>query len=428
MSNTIPLNLFHLTMQVINIYLYLNYFFKTRIGTIKKTLSFCIAYMFFRMLLKTYLEVPIMLILYDIAGFIVISCRYKSTFIKRFYYAMFMVTMFTLTQSLVALMVPYQSSSLLYVTMESSPAVAIYSEIINFLIITVLLIIKKANKVPDMDLVVRSALIYVPVTSIFIVSTIYDVKEISSEIKIIILILILELNFLVFYFFNNMTMYFQNRHKSKEWRQQSASYEHELEIMQANFKNMRIMKHDIKNHMTVLYGLLSSGKNEECLQYMKKIDESLCSEHQLANSQNITVDSIINFKLYELEQSDAKLSVNLQISESLPISSFDISTILGNLLDNAITGVKTSSTKPYLSISIRQMKGMLNIIIKNSFNGVNKEENGKLLSSKREFCEPGTGMESIQNVVDKYNGLFSYEAAGNMFTAKAMIYLYKSLD
>ncbi|MFV0465280.1 MAG: sensor histidine kinase [Lachnospiraceae bacterium] len=423
MGKELAMTLFHIIIQAANVYIYLKYYFKDKIrGRKFEVMAFAI-YICLRIILKMEVSQPLVLIIYDIISFIGISYCYKSSFIRRLFYSTFTIMIFTLTHSIISLMVPYYHSSLMEIITEQTTTVAIYSEIVNLMIILMLMLLRKVKNVSNMDLVARCGLVYVPAITIFILGSIYNVAGISTIVKIIILILLIELNFLCLYFFNNITNYCENLFQSRGLRQQAISYEHELAIMQENFKNISILKHDMKNHLSVLYGLVESNQNEECLEYLRKTTALLESEKVFANSKNIVIDSIINFKLYELSRSNAEIEVNICVSPELSVSSFDITSILGNLLDNAIEAATVCEENKYLYIGIKQMKGMLEITVRNSFDGTIREKEGSMLSRKRSYKMAGTGMERIQNLVDKYNGVMTIKADGFIFVTKIMIYL-----
>lgn len=69
---------------------------------------------------------------------------------------------------------------------------------------------------------------------------------------------------------------------------------------------------------------------------------------------NIYLDSIINFKLSEAEQLGTKLQYRVEAASDQVIDPRDLTIILGNLLDNAITAVTSVSNKTIHFYTVKQ--------------------------------------------------------------------------
>lgn len=57
---------------------------------------------------------------------------------------------------------------------------------------------------------------------------------------------------------------------------------------------------------------------------------------EYARSGNVMIDGILNLKLQEAERSGIDVKLELSVPEKVNVASFDMSVILGNLMDNAI--------------------------------------------------------------------------------------------
>ena len=65
----------------------------------------------------------------------------------------------------------------------------------------------------------------------------------------------------------------------------------------------------------------------------------------------------------------------IDLPAELNISSFDMTVILGNLLDNAIEALRQSENKRLL-LSMKLTRGIVRIDIENSYNPKQKKESG----------------------------------------------------
>jgi len=352
-----------------------------------------------------------------------LSFNYKSAFKKRVFIVSFIYVVFTMTNGISALMVPTYNPSLFTPSIQYSFYGSVLSKIMNLSIIFAFILMRKNKDKVDLAMIIKGTFALMPLSSLFVLILIYEASNISVAFKIISIILAMGLNFIMFYIFNNLASYFENEWQTRELKQRTIFYENELLLIQKNLTNMRILKHDLQNHLSVIFGLVKQNKNEECTEYLEEIYSLLSPDRAIAKSGNVVIDSIINFKLYELARNKTKITVNLKIPSEISIPSFDIATIIGNLVDNAIEGTMTINENRFITVSITQSKGMLRLKVQNSFDGVIKRDGKKIFSRKRGFATIGTGMERVLKVIRTYDGLLEYDVHNNIFTVNALIYL-----
>lgn len=410
-------------MQTFILYLYLTSFFKDKKSSCIVEKTSYVLYIIIRIIIKLWLRVPLVMGLYILVGILLLSFNYKSSFLKRIFYVSFIYLIFTITKGVPALILPTYNPSLFSDTIEYSLYASITSQLLDLFIIFGFMLIRKINGRTSLEMIINGTMIYIPISTFFVLTIIYEASCITIILKLICVFLALMLNFVVFYVFNRLTSYFESEWHSRELKQQTMFYENELNLIQNNFKNIRILKHDLQNHLSVIFGLVKQDKNEECIEYLEEINSLLSADKAIAKSGNVVIDSIINFKLYELERNQTHLTISLKIPTEINIPSFDIATIVGNLIDNAIDGTMSTSENRFIAVSIIQNRGMLVLRIQNSFDGVIKKANGKIFSRKRDFASTGTGMESVSRVIHAYNGLLEYDIQDRTFTVKALLYI-----
>ncbi|MFV0496834.1 MAG: sensor histidine kinase [Candidatus Fimivivens sp.] len=407
-------------LQTCIVYFYLKSLFKERNSTdsIQK-ISF-VLYFALRLSITLWLGVPLAFVLYDLLGILLLSFNYRDQWSKRLFHVCFIYLIFTVSYGLSTLVTPTDNPSIFAPAMAYAIYISIISQLLN---IFILLLIRKYKDRVSAVLSLKAAMLYIPPATLFILYLIYKAGNIPLMFKLIGIFLMLVLNFIAFYIFNHPANYVEHEQKSRALKQQTLYYESELALIQKNFKNISVLKHDLQNHLSVIFGLIKQNKNEECIQYLEEINAFLTVERAIANSGNVIIDSIINYKLYQLERNKTRVTVSLKIPSDIDIPSFDIATILGNLLDNAIEGTMTVSSDRFISINIILNKGMLSIRVQNSFDGIIKKDGGEILSRKRGFETKGTGMERVLQVVNMNKGLLEYNIEDHIFTAKVLLYI-----
>jgi sensor histidine kinase regulating citrate/malate metabolism len=207
--------------------------------------------------------------------------------------------------------------------------------------------------------------------------------------------------------------------------QQNIAYENQVVLISQSTENIRSLKHDMKNHLLILNELYAKNKKEEIEDYIGNILEQI--EHEaFSKSNNFVIDSILNFKLNEFKNKDIDIDIdiditlNVNIPQVINILAFDLTVILGNLLDNAITAVKQSKIK-ILDLSISCSRGNLIILMDNSYDGNLIIENGIFKTTKAYKTNHGTGLANIEKSLEKYGGEIRTEYTSDIFSVAVVI-------
>ena len=157
-------------------------------------------------------------------------------------------------------------------------------------------------------------------------------------------------------------------------------------------------------------------------QVLLEIAEKEDNQTQLLADIYQAINAIIVYYLSLLKNKKTNISIKLSIPSKLNnIYDKDLCIIIGNLLENAVEACNKldNKTKSFIKLNSRLQYDTLTITLDNSFNGLYKKEDDIFISSKRN--EPGIGINSIKNVVKKYNGGYKFETKKHTFMAS--IYL-----
>ena len=116
-----------------------------------------------------------------------------------------------------------------------------------------------------------------------------------------------------------------------------------------------------------------------------------------------------------------KLDVEIIVPQKIKISAYDMTAILGNLLDNAITALKKCTDLKMFSVKINYCKDNILITISNSFNGIIKEKNGILETLKDDKNNHGLGLKSVEEAVNRNDGHTSVSYNNNIFKVTILL-------
>lgn len=129
-----------------------------------------------------------------------------------------------------------------------------------------------------------------------------------------------------------------------------------------------------------------------------------------------------NYKMHEAQKRGIEVDMNLSIPEKLNIKPFDLSIVLGNLLDNAIEAASKLEKGKVIKASVELDRNILYISISNPFDGKLLYKAGKLKTTNKEKENHGFGLSSVKKAIAKYNGTINIRHTDRMFYADVLIY------
>lgn len=199
--------------------------------------------------------------------------------------------------------------------------------------------------------------------------------------------------------------------------------EEKLTVQTQNSEKLQKVRHDIKNHLMNIKTLLINGdtpKATELLnEVMEQADDITISIDQTTG--NSVLDAAISFKAVECKNRVIRFEYSLQTLPNLFIDSVDISSIITNLLDNAIDAASKTSA-PWISLKVLMHGNYLSVIVQNTYiNNVITSDKGDLKSTKDASNEHGYGTQIIYQIAQKYDGDFIWKSSKDIFQANVIL-------
>ncbi len=175
---------------------------------------------------------------------------------------------------------------------------------------------------------------------------------------------------------------------------------------QARYEQTKAFRHDIKNHLSVLDGLLRRGELGEGREYLKKLEavsETLSFPYQTGNP---VVDILLGEKL------GLARGIEVEVSISLPrpcgMDDFDLCVLFANALDNAIAACRSSDGDKMIRISAERQGDFCLLTFVNT-------------CSDAPLPPAGTGLSNIRAVAEKYRGAVLSEQSGGLFRLSVLL-------
>jgi signal transduction histidine kinase len=206
---------------------------------------------------------------------------------------------------------------------------------------------------------------------------------------------------------------------------QLALTQKQFSTLSENINEVRRARHDMKYHIRVLHGLLENGEYEQARQYMEAYYSQLTAldARMPLYTRNKTVNVLVDYYVCKARENGITMEVEIHIPEQLPINVAHLSTLLGNLWQNALDACMTlpEGTPRYIETSMCVQDGRLVIRCKNSASTVVEEADGHFVTTKGEGH--GVGLASIESIAEMYGGWCVCTAEGDTFSAAAVLEL-----
>lgn len=229
-------------------------------------------------------------------------------------------------------------------------------------------------------------------------------------------ILILLINFFVFYLYDYIAELYTELMEKRLLEQQALAYQKELEIITHSQQNLRIFRHDMRHHLGVLRAFIQRNEHEAALAYLDDIGAYLSTKQEVARTGNLAVDSIVNYMAGVAQQKGIILQCNMQIPESLSIAAFDLNGILSNLLDNAlkVTALLSDDNSKTVTLTMHYERKVLYLAV----------ENPCTVKAQKEASASGhgLGLKSVQMAAEKYGGTVQITESPEIFRVEVLLY------
>ena len=370
-----------------------------------------------------FMNVPIVLMIYNLVGFFALSFNYESTMKNRILSALFIYSILVVVEITGWIVSGYLNFSL-YATNQYSSIFGIISvKILSYVLVLAMnnfKNIKKGQPVPNSNWI---SIALIPAASLYLTLLLFQARGLSTFEVLSGILIILLINFATFYLYDKITAVLSERMNNMLVVEQNKYYNKQLEMIKSSLQTTNAIRHDLKNHMFAIRILTENNESEEILHYISKIMDDIGTRKDYAASGNAVIDSIINFKFQEAEHRGIRTAADIKIPEKLEIPSFDMTVILGNLLDNAIKAASEVTENPYINLKIKYDKGRLLIQMDNPYTGTISEEDGRILTTDSDHENHGIGLQNIRKVILKYDGIINIDHESNVFSVSLLMYV-----
>lgn len=177
---------------------------------------------------------------------------------------------------------------------------------------------------------------------------------------------------------------------------------------QMRYEQTKAFRHDIKNHLSVLSGLLNNSRLEESRAYLQKLGNASTILSFPYQTGNPVVDILLGEKLEMAKEDGIAAEVSLLLPSPCGVDDYDLCVIFANALDNAICACRSIEGERSIHIRGERQGDFYMLAFENT-------------CSDHPIPPAGTGLSNIKAVTEKYHGAMQTEKIDQQFSLSVLL-------
>lgn len=192
--------------------------------------------------------------------------------------------------------------------------------------------------------------------------------------------------------------------------------------LQEHMREVKSIRHDMKNHLFAIETYIRENKKEEALKYLQEIQEHQNWKNKpIVSVGNELVNAVLADGLGRYE--DVKWFCEGVLPPQSTISDYDLCTLFSNMLSNGIEACqKISGDEKWISLSIKTFQNQLLISMTNPIVELIDTEKIGMVTSKKDKENHGFGVANMRRVVEKYDGELEFVCDKNTCQVKISMF------
>lgn len=197
---------------------------------------------------------------------------------------------------------------------------------------------------------------------------------------------------------------------------QTLQYEHLTERME----EARRAKHDLRQSLMVIQSCVQRNDNQGLLEYINHYLKGLPSDSPIVYCENFAINALLVYYADKAQEQGIPFELQVEYPKDCHVENTDGVVLLGNLLENALEACMRQDTgEKFIRLSVAMVENRLVLTLDNSFSGNVVQNKKEFRSSKQDRV--GIGTQSVQKIVDKYQGIVRFEAKEGEFQVSVFI-------
>lgn len=220
------------------------------------------------------------------------------------------------------------------------------------------------------------------------------------------------------YLVASRTIVLMNReHEAREAEAQRKLLENQLAMEREFVAQAKTYHHDLRHHTSLLADYLDRGDLEGAKAYLKQYQAETNTDGLTVYCHNTVANALLRRTARHCTHGAIPFTCRVVIPQTLSLTSPELATVLGNVLENAWEASRHSEA-PWISVTARTSKNALLMEVKNAVSGEIRFEDDFPVSTK---AGGGLGLKSVSQVLEEHGGILRCFRTGDTFFTQMVI-------
>lgn len=230
--------------------------------------------------------------------------------------------------------------------------------------------------------------------------------------------LLLFSNVFVFFLFMRQVKMENDQAKLEFLDAQMEKMEQHYRELYQSYRHTARLRHDQKNFLLSLFSMAENGQTAQVCRTIQQALGDMEKDAKVVDTGNYVIDAILDAK----RRGGENIRWSYQIGDltECGVEIFDVAMLLAVLLDNGVEA-QAKCSQPWIDVKVRQTQQFLMVQVSNGFDGVVQYEEGRLATRKKDRKNHGFGLETVEQIVKKYQGTLELRPEGKCFTANCVL-------
>lgn len=190
--------------------------------------------------------------------------------------------------------------------------------------------------------------------------------------------------------------------------------EDQYRAQQSYIRESARARHDFRQTVAALKLMADEGKTDSIRKYLSDYIKELPENEMTQYSSNHALNAILNFYVSKAGSAGIEIRINADAEDQDALSDAEMCTIIGNLLENAISACSAADASDrFIQLDMTVRGDWLYIVETNGFDGKVKMIDGNYVSTKA--GGGGYGLASVRETARRHGGRAMFSHAGREF-------------
>lgn len=188
------------------------------------------------------------------------------------------------------------------------------------------------------------------------------------------------------------------------------------ELAKKNENDTAQLRHDLQNEIQTVRALIKDGEFESAENIWNDMQDRLNSTKSVQYCSLPLLNAVLNVKLSEIDSNSISTDIVLQSCELMPLSPYNVCSLFGNLLDNAIEAVNKEDGEKEVIMHSTVKNGLFLLKVQNTCTRAPRVDQHKHFISDKQQPDHGHGSRIIRRIVQENSGQYMTELENSMMT------------